>query len=53
MHKEDRRKRIVIIGMGLGLLLVVCVAIVAFVRYQGAIHDANVNVQPTFTGRPD
>lgn len=35
------------------LIIVLIAGVVYFVRWQNANREANINVQPTFTGRPD
>lgn len=53
MYREERRKRMVIIGVLLGATLIVIIGVLLYIRYQNTIRDENVNIQPTFTGRPD
>lgn len=53
MYREEKRKRIIYAVVLLGIVFVAIIGVILFIRYQNTIRDENVNIQPTFTGRPD
>ena len=52
MSKENNRNRI-IAAVAILVVVIIIVGIVAYVRHLNEVRDANLKVQPTFTGPPD
>lgn len=52
MGANKNNKKIILVVSAF-VIVVLIMGVVLFVRWQYANREANINVQPSFTGRPD